>query len=327
MSNQIILTIMLFFCAMTLSFTITVRHTVNDDNSHPCPCLCYTAPQSLQTAEYQCHNRHPRHCHVILCRSGDLPGFTCCHADILPCMSQLHKHDLYATPNYDYLEFAALPTKTADEIPMSNEYSSNSLSLESFMNVPIASWMPVPTESTVVSSLLSVLSPTTSHLKASFSETASPTPEMATIYFAADNEAKLYVNGYFIRGINDYMKFEGVVLELEKGDVIAIHAKDRGVWYGVIAAIQFRDETFVTGQEGWKAVKEYEIPGIADLWKFKSFFSCDWKIAKMREEILGPQIGKAPDFPYWLGAKYVWADGAQENDGIFLRYVIGGEMC
>ncbi len=60
----------------------------------------------------------------------------------------------------------------------------------------------------------------------------------ATLYFAADNEAKAYLNGELIGTVKD-PSFTGIVenLNLQPGNVLAIVAKDTGGNYGVIADV------------------------------------------------------------------------------------------
>lgn len=47
------------------------------------------------------------------------------------------------------------------------------------------------------------------------------------IFFAADNEATLYINGNFQKKVNDWQRFETVMTNLKKGDIIAIVASNK----------------------------------------------------------------------------------------------------
>lgn len=159
-------------------------------------------------------------------------------------------------------------------------------------------------------------------------------PHLATIRFAADDEAMMYVNGMLISSINDWTAYATISMQLFVGDVIGIEVRDiGGRWHGVIVSIDFADQSYLTGRDEWRAVKWFEEgEGEGGAWKSRTFDGCDWPLAMKRENEDVWVPGKSISFPYDNGAKYVWAGGMEMDDmegggGVFLRLVIGGASC
>lgn len=152
-------------------------------------------------------------------------------------------------------------------------------------------------------------------------------PVSSYIAYAADNQATLYLNGQRIGHVNDWEQWRGLGQRLKGGDVIGLRVKDRGGWYGVIAAVGRWSEWSVTGRDDWRAVKAFTPTSLFEEWAAKDHNACNWPQAVVRPNSGNWEPGKARDFPYHLGAKYVWAAGAGVNDEIFLRMTVGGERC
>ncbi|KAI0562306.1 cell surface glycoprotein [Gracilaria domingensis] len=192
---------------------------------------------------------------------------------------------------------------------------------------PTASPTPTPTTS-VTASATPTRTPSTSPSPTTTpSVSPSPSPKFATLHYAADNEAFVYVNGVLVSALTDWRLFETISFPLRRNDVVAILANDKGGWYGLIAALYVGDRWFVTGRDEWKAIKAFEFPGDDELWTVRFFDTCSWDLVEARPNADVIFNGKAPDFPYETGAQYVWADDAGENDSIFVRFVLGGEDC
>lgn len=142
------------------------------------------------------------------------------------------------------------------------------------------------------------------------------------IYFAADSQATLYVNGQLKGAIADPTKFSKVVVKLAKGDVVAVKAKGSGKGFGVVIAIK-TGGWYATGKEEWRAVKAFQIYGEANGWQNRFYGACRWPKPVLASTVGGSPV-RAPKFPYGLsGAQYVWANNAGKNDNIFIRTVIG----
>eukprot|EP00171_Calliarthron_tuberculosum_P011904 IDg11904t1 len=78
--------------------------------------------------------------------------------------------------------------------------------------------------------------------------------------FAADNNAKFYLNGKQISSVFDWRAYNAVQLRLNRGDVIGIIAKGEGALYGAIADLNIsssiRHCVTKVGVGPWRAVKE-----------------------------------------------------------------------
>lgn len=160
------------------------------------------------------------------------------------------------------------------------------------------------------------------------SPSSSPHPNMATIRFAADDLAQLYLNGDMLSAINDWTAYALVSIQLFPGDVVGIEVTDiGGRWHGVIASIEFENVSYVTGRDPWRAIQAVPVEAGQPDWKSKEYNGCGWPLAvlKPNEDVWVP--GKAISFPYSNGAKYVWAADATEGGSIYVRFVIGADGC
>lgn len=152
------------------------------------------------------------------------------------------------------------------------------------------------------------------------------------ITFAADNLGSLYVNGQKYQSVGHWKDVGSVSVSLFEGDVVSIQAQDKGVWYGVIADIEYNGVHYGTGSSDWKARKSFDVRMESDGksregWMLQNYSSCDWPVAIVRPRADVYFAGKAQDFPAGLDAKYVWASDAGQGDTIFMRFVVGGERC
>lgn len=149
------------------------------------------------------------------------------------------------------------------------------------------------------------------------------------INFAADNKGALFVNGMEKGSVSHWNEFKTILVPLSKGDVISIVAVDYGVWYGVIANLEYDGKQYGTGGEHWKARKKFDLAGVKNknAWMLPGYTTCGWRKAQTRPRENEFFAGKAKDFPATLNAKYVWAKDAGEKNTIFMRLVVGGEVC
>lgn len=148
------------------------------------------------------------------------------------------------------------------------------------------------------------------------------------IFYAADNEASIYINGIPAKPIprvTDWNLFGLAFADLKRGDVISIIAKDRGVWYGAIAAFYYKDAFYSTGKADWRAVRGFTSTIPSD-WMLPNYNGCSWPLATARPNRNRFNPGKSRFFPFYTGASYVWASDAGVGDTIFLRHVVG-ETC
>lgn len=149
----------------------------------------------------------------------------------------------------------------------------------------------------------------------------------ASLTFSATNGAELYVNGKRKGVVSKRKQVRKATARLGKGDVVAIIAEAVGVQAGgVIADISMKTGRYKTGQSGWKAVRSASLQD-ARSWMMRWFDSCDWPDATVRPYPDYPSPKKAKRSPIAHWARYVWANGAGENDAVVLRFVVGGENC
>lgn len=153
------------------------------------------------------------------------------------------------------------------------------------------------------------------------------TSKTAVISFAANDEVELVINGVSVAVIRDWTMVGTVRRELKDGDVVGIRAKNRGGFYGVIAAIEMAEKNYVTGDGSWKATTSFKIPGKYLQWAETVWSSCKWDVASVLPDSDKWVEGKSRSFPYATGAKYVWAANGGEFNGIYIRFVVGGEKC
>jgi len=133
-------------------------------------------------------------------------------------------------------------------------------------------------------------------------------PITRTLYFAADNEAEAYLNGQNIGSVADWTITREVPIDINIGDEIVIKVANEGNLYGATAALG----NCVTkiGSGPWLA----SVDGIASA-AFPSAAT-----------IAPPQPGTSTDFPYSsTNAEYVWAQGAGQDDVIFLSLKVTSE--
>lgn len=144
----------------------------------------------------------------------------------------------------------------------------------------------------------------------------------AKIHMAANDAAKLYVNGIRKISVFNNMRTESVVTKLKSGDVVAVKAINIRGWYGVIVDIEINGVHYYTGGQGWRARQA----GITtNAWMTSKTGFC-WDAP-----ILSPERNqeKSLDFPYENGARYVWASSLSpgSKDSTLLRIVVGGDDC
>lgn len=144
----------------------------------------------------------------------------------------------------------------------------------------------------------------------------------ARIHIAANDAAKLYINGVRKLSVFNNMRTESVVTRLKSGDVVAVKAINIQGWHGVIVDIELNGVHYYTGGEGWRA-------------RHAGLRTNEWMMSKngfcWDAPILSPESNheKSFDFPYENGAKYVWASTSSpgSRNSALLRIVIGGDEC
>ncbi|CAN8063750.1 unnamed protein product [Agarophyton chilense] len=307
----------------------------------------------------ECYLYSHEQCEISFCLFEVRAGFSCCSADVSASALEEAKaalgglqstSDEFMLVDFDgfqtaeehsdnyhgsvaYLEATQnMRENHGDEVAFAEPCESMAISPTRIVTptaTPTSSATPTPSATPpITSSPTSTRTPSISPSPTTTpSVSPSPSPKFATLHYAADNEAFVYVNGNLISALTDWRLFETTSFPLKRNDVVAILGRDNGGWFGLIAALQVGDRWFVTGRDEWKAIKAFEFPGNDDLWTFPFFNTCSWDIVEARPNADVAFNGKALDFPYETGAQYVWADDAGENDSIYVRFVLGGEDC
>lgn len=144
--------------------------------------------------------------------------------------------------------------------------------------------------------------------------------QFAVLSVAGDNEVEIYHNGRYKGGAVDWRHYVQLRLRFREGDVIALVVRDHGGGYGGIADFEYNGLHCGTqvSAGSWRAQK---ITGaLPAFWLMKSFNSMARRWSKpLKANIAPPSAGTATGFPYWTGAKYVWAPNTGVKGKILLR--------
>lgn len=148
---------------------------------------------------------------------------------------------------------------------------------------------------------------------------------MATISFAADNRAWVFLNGRLLAKNFRPRTVKTIRKGLKPGDVIAVGTKNMGGASGVIVDVFYKGDHFATGRGHWKA-RKYRA-SLRRRWRLKQYSSCKWKDPVIVDT--AANLITAPQFPSSSGARYVWAPpyGRGMKSASLLRFVVGGEKC
>lgn len=148
----------------------------------------------------------------------------------------------------------------------------------------------------------------------------------AVISFAANDEAWLFLNHEEKGHLKDPNAVKVVVLDVKRGDVIALKVKGNGTRKGVAVNVEYEGINYPSNGErngSWKAMKS---TGTYTSWMLPLYSSCRWwRPTRTRDGVI-----EAVDFPYVkTGASYVWASSYGQGDinNIWMRLVVGEENC
>lgn len=150
----------------------------------------------------------------------------------------------------------------------------------------------------------------------------------ARIFFAADDRAKLYINGKYVSQTLSPKTLRILNVGLKAGDVVGLLAKDVGGGYGAIMTIVMPNGVrYRSGGGNFIARKWFRIPGNQLAWTTPEYNACSWPEAPVSPSS-EQSIGKPSVFPAPMsGAQYVWADSSGSFSSVFIRYKVGGEAC
>lgn len=147
-----------------------------------------------------------------------------------------------------------------------------------------------------------------------------------TIVIAATEISTVYLNGVPIGGTKDWSNFSTLRVYTGVGDVIGVVAKNSKGWHGIIADIKVGNAgRFMTGKSGFKTMVADEAGGDRDYWMMPGYKICSWKTPVPVQRPKDDRFSR--DFPYRKGIKYVWAPSAPTYGSVYLRFVVGGEIC
>lgn len=148
------------------------------------------------------------------------------------------------------------------------------------------------------------------------------TGKSVRVSFSADDVANLFVDGKLIATNKNPKQVTSVQVQVKKGSVVGIVAKDNGIGYGVVAAVVDGKQKFVTGSPRWRARKAFVPASGYFAWTKPSYKQC-FPVApptSSKASILKPNVLPAE----LKTAKYVWAKDAGAKNTIFLRFRYGG---
>lgn len=160
---------------------------------------------------------------------------------------------------------------------------------------------------------------------------------MSVISVAATDRAWVFVNGHHVMDILSRSKTNSKRVRLSKGDVISVKARDVVLRsgsdqygtdlpheFGFVVDVHYKGLHITTRPDTgpWKVTAMYATLDPAQQFAFmmKGFDDCSWN-APVKPKF--PPSKRAKPFPYVHGARYVWADNAQQHSTtIFARLVI-----
>lgn len=152
------------------------------------------------------------------------------------------------------------------------------------------------------------------------------------VILASLTSARLFHNRYYVGSVKGWKNRGVFPIRAKYGDSIEITSQGTPNHYGVVALVKVGYRKYVTGKgrhfkvtvaknENFKTHKQWATP---------KFNSCKWE----RPVAIKPQPqyrlrkGRyARKFPFQTGAKYVWAPNDKTGSTIYIRLVIGDEIC
>lgn len=150
------------------------------------------------------------------------------------------------------------------------------------------------------------------------------------IYLAANDEAKLYIDGRLVKELKNKKLHDVYYGRLRLGTTISIEASNQYGWGGVVADVNVFGRHYRTGgnEEFFKAHAQFSPGPSQVLWKYKFFSTCSWNapvVVKMARSQRSAE--RSSSFPFFFGAQYVWASGVSRYGTVLLRATLGGERC
>lgn len=156
------------------------------------------------------------------------------------------------------------------------------------------------------------------------------------VFAAASGTASVYLNGEFLEQTAGPQNVAAVAAHVNMGDVVALRVDGDKDWSAFIVAVG----AYQQGKPNWAvrsgaheflATKAYDDPD--NKWMMRDFDACGsnsvWQRVRYapRDDQVEVGKGKAADFPYWTGARFMWARDVEFGESIFVRFKRGGHKC
>lgn len=155
-------------------------------------------------------------------------------------------------------------------------------------------------------------------------------------FVSTNGKAKIYLNGLEIGESDGWNNFAAVPVKLDMGGILALKISGASGWSGFIAAVG----AYQVGKPNWSirsgahefiAIKSFNDAD--DAWTKRDYNPCTsnekWLrvMYAPRDSEINVGEGKSQHFPYWTGARYMWARDVSDGEVIYVIFKRGGHEC
>lgn len=156
------------------------------------------------------------------------------------------------------------------------------------------------------------------------------------VFVAASAKSWVYLNGVFLEQTIGWENVASIPAHVNMGDVLAIRVQGAEEWSAFIVAVG----SYQPGKPNWAvrsggheflATKEFDDP--QNTWMHRDYNACAqkdlWQRVRYapRDAEVEVGAGKPVNYPYWTGARFMWARDVEFGATIFVRFKRGGHRC
>jgi VCBS repeat-containing protein len=146
-------------------------------------------------------------------------------------------------------------------------------------------------------------------------------PASGDIVMTVDNGFEVFVNGVLVGSGSDWMTAQVIPVDLELGDVVAVHATDTGGIAGLLAELSW-DGGSAVSDGSWRVSTD----GSGD-WETVGFDDSGWDLASTYGTYgVAPWNLNVAGFPSPSDAQWIWTDDTFGDDEAFFRYTVGASV-
>lgn len=156
------------------------------------------------------------------------------------------------------------------------------------------------------------------------------------VFVAASAQSWVYLNGQFLEQTIGWSNVATIPAHVNVGDVLALRIQGAEDWSAFIVAVG----SYQAGKPNWAirsgaheflATKAFDDP--QNQWMQRDYDACKanspWQRVRYapRDAEVEVGAGKPPNYPYWTGARFMWAREVEFGQTIFVRFKRGGHKC